>query len=214
MRSGNYFTDTGVDAKISLTALTANNPAQLWRIVETASGSGTYYLTSKNGRSIYFNLNLGVLNNGAKGDSFTFVRSKNATYIDNWEINWIFNGIGGGSVSNMTGNELTINAPDDAGNPVVFTYVETTTLGVKNTNYSNKVVLYPNPAKNTVAIKLPTAIATSVEITNLLGQTVSRSSYNATDLINVNLAGATNGLYFVKVTNNEIHEVSKLVITN
>lgn len=215
MRSGNYFTDAGVDAKISLTALTANNPAQEWRIVETASGSGTYYLTSKNGRSIYFNSVTNRFHSGAAGNSFTFVRSTEPTYIDNWEIN---GGGGAGNRVNNTGNELTSYYPNDGGNPVVFTYVETITLDGLTAEIDLADALYGgtkqglNPGNYTASARatFATAIndaktvrdnasATPTERDNAKAVLIdAESAYKATKLL-LQISDATNSYwYFLK----------------
>jgi hypothetical protein len=202
----NYLKDNGVGTTIIATSNAPLTDGNYWKFEDL--GGGEYKITSKLGNQILI-----------PAANSTAIPSTTADQV--WQIGSLgagqfkFTGSSSFQLHLAGGSTGLVTYPGGANTASAF-YLEEleTPLGVKNANYTNRVVLYPNPAKNTVAIKLPTALATAVEITNVLGQTVSRSSYNATDLININVAGLANGLYFVKVTNNEIREVSKLVITN
>ncbi|WP_333666161.1 T9SS type A sorting domain-containing protein, partial [Flavobacterium sp.] len=60
------------------------------------------------------------------------------------------------------------------------------------------IEVYPNPAKDILTIKAPTAIA-EIKISNLLGQEIITKS-NLSSQENINLSHLTKGSYLVKTT--------------
>ncbi|MCG2419336.1 T9SS type A sorting domain-containing protein, partial [Aequorivita sp. F47161] len=75
-----------------------------------------------------------------------------------------------------------------------------TILSVQNTDFSNKLVVYPNPVKNTVIVELGT-IHKKVDATifNILGQVVSKQNFYNTDTIEMNIKGAAAAVYFIEL---------------
>lgn len=64
-----------------------------------------------------------------------------------------------------------------------------------------QTVIYPNPTSGDVSIKLSADVATlSVQVTNVLGQSVGNYRYTNINHIEEIPLGAADGVYFVTVT--------------
>lgn len=92
------------------------------------------------------------------------------------------------SGASFTSNEITI-----------FT---TNTLGINQFDALNDMYLYPNPAKETLNIHVPSnfGLPNSYIISNSLGQIISRKSVAKEADLNVNTSSLSKGVYFIKVT--------------
>ena len=91
-------------------------------------------------------------------------------------------------------------------------------VGIKVNNKENNLGLqvWPNPFKSSIylnAMNLNSKQNTLVEISNLLGKTVYRNEYRNKSQINeeIDLWNLSNGVYFVKVNNNNNQTVFKIV---
>lgn len=74
------------------------------------------------------------------------------------------------------------------------------------------IVLAPNPAKENTTIYLPGNVSpVSINIFNQNGQQLKSVSSNG-DMIKINLAGLSKGIYSIKITGKNINEVRKLVV--
>jgi len=62
---------------------------------------------------------------------------------------------------------------------------------------NSKVEIYPNPASDKIAIMATDKIE-SLELLNLIGQTVYKQSYGITSTADVDISNFANGVYFVK----------------
>lgn len=88
------------------------------------------------------------------------------------------------------------------------------TLSVEE-NQLLDITLFPNPASNQVTVGLPNTIIgnTSFEITNNLGQVVSRFESSASDsAVSLDISGFARGLYFVAIENANSRTVKKLIV--
>jgi hypothetical protein len=79
---------------------------------------------------------------------------------------------------------------------------------------TNEVVkLYPNPAINKIIISIQNSFniqkKTSVSISNIQGQLVIQQQLQMENEIDI--AGLTKGIYFVKIYNDNVSEVKKLI---
>jgi hypothetical protein len=92
------------------------------------------------------------------------------------------------SGASFTSNEITI-----------FT---TNTLGTNEFDALNDMYLYPNPAKETLNIHVPSnfGLPNSYIISNSLGQIISRKSVAKEADLNVNTSTLSKGVYFIKLT--------------
>ncbi|WP_333598949.1 T9SS type A sorting domain-containing protein [Flavobacterium sp.] len=105
--------------------------------------------------------------------------------------------ISGTPTTAMAATDFTVTAsnPDGAGSFVIN--ITVSGLGLPNFN-TTTIEVYPNPAKDILTIKAPTAIA-EIKISNLLGQEIITKS-NLSSQENINLSHLTKGSYLVKTT--------------
>jgi hypothetical protein len=90
-------------------------------------------------------------------------------------------------------------------------------VGIEKFNSGSQVSIYPNPAKNYLNIEISneTNGIANVSIMNMVGQEVFMENINLNSGLTVkqlNTAGLSNGIYFIKVTNNGSIITRKLVI--
>ncbi|MGZ4056364.1 MAG: T9SS type A sorting domain-containing protein [Bacteroidia bacterium] len=83
----------------------------------------------------------------------------------------------------------------------------TTPLGIRENFASNSIGICPNPATNQITIKfdLTETKNTSIEIKNILGQTIKAITNmglsKGTNKIEIDVSGFTNGIYFLQLQN-------------
>ena len=67
-------------------------------------------------------------------------------------------------------------------------------------NYTNEIILYPNPSKGSFIINCPKCInkQTTITVRNLLGDIVLQKKYKQENL-KVELSGYENGIYFLEI---------------
>ncbi len=80
-------------------------------------------------------------------------------------------------------------------------------LGITPFGYKPYYEVYPNPVKNEVTITAPFTIE-SVEIMNLLGQTVFSSSYKI-KTVTIPTNNLSSGIYVIKVNNEYVQKMVK-----
>ncbi|MFK8039428.1 MAG: T9SS type A sorting domain-containing protein [Crocinitomicaceae bacterium] len=86
-----------------------------------------------------------------------------------------------------------------------------TVNGINDYSDLENLVLFPNPSKNTFALKLNTADLLDVKIFNQIGQeVVSFTAYEVGDPINISYLSG--GIYYVKVGNNGIWRTEKMIV--
>ncbi|MDZ7880293.1 MAG: M43 family zinc metalloprotease [Saprospiraceae bacterium] len=72
-------------------------------------------------------------------------------------------------------------------------------INVKKADYTEGVILSPNPTSGVVNIELPTANKATIQVFNILGQLVLTSQNDAYNQLTIDLYAANNGVYFVKI---------------
>lgn len=91
-------------------------------------------------------------------------------------------------------------------------YIDSSPLSV-NEAILKDISIYPNPTSNIVNINLnKTYKATTIKVSNILGQVILLKKYKNAQNIAVNIEGAS-GVYFVEIDSNteEVHQVYKIV---
>jgi hypothetical protein len=82
-------------------------------------------------------------------------------------------------------------------NPVLGCYEPPIVIGLQEQNKNTDLVLYPNPAQNNLTIKTNSTKLenASVEIMNMMGQSVLKTNFNTNEAIDISTL--PNGIYFV-----------------
>ena len=70
--------------------------------------------------------------------------------------------------------------------------------------------IYPNPSNGIVNIDLDENGEFSIEVTDILGKTISRETIKSNTILNLN--NLDKGVYFVTVSNNEIMKTTKIIV--
>ena len=84
--------------------------------------------------------------------------------------------------------------------------------GIENLN-SNKIVVYPNPANNTLNVSSQSMIS-SIEIINVLGQVVKTQTPIEDNKTMFDISALTNGIYFIKVKDAEQLFTQKITVNH
>ncbi len=99
-------------------------------------------------------------------------------------------------------------------NPVVLTNTVVNTIGcptsVPEIAGKNNVALFPNPATNTLTIKMDDGAYSSCTISNTLGQAVMQQQLNGTHT-NISVAALPPGMYYVTLYGEQENKVLKFV---
>lgn len=115
-----------------------------------------------------------------------------------------------------TGFDVTV----DYGNGLICDYDvngDLTTLSNEDIALEDsQFIVYPNPAKigEEVSVKFPKQGDYRVSIVNILGKSVFENEYNNKDNAQINVSKLSVGLYILKVFNNEMNVLKKVVIEN
>ena len=79
-------------------------------------------------------------------------------------------------------------------------------------NNGNTVSVYPNPTTGSVSLNFGEALnAGSVIITDITGKQVYVLENLNTQILNIDVNHFSNGVYFVKIQNNNQHKVIKFI---
>lgn len=87
-------------------------------------------------------------------------------------------------------------------------YTEAATAGISNNPSANPLVLFPNPAENTVSLKTDSKID-NIEVFDLNGRSIAVASDPTNKTIDV--SGLNAGIYYIHVYSNNNESVQKLV---
>ena len=79
-----------------------------------------------------------------------------------------------------------------------------------NKEFDNNIVLYPNPAKESVVISHNTVEILNIKIMDLSGRLMSQHTTGVSN--NINTSNLDNGVYLVEITSDEKKSVKKMVI--
>ncbi|MCE3258525.1 MAG: hypothetical protein K0S12_166, partial [Bacteroidetes bacterium] len=128
------------------------------------------------------------------------------------------------SGTNVSGNVFTPGATAGTFTPV-YSYTDTSTgcsnttsvsidvslcTALDKTSALNGLAVYPNPTAGEFTIELNNATGKTVEVTDLTGRVIVKM-VSVKEKINIDLNPYANGVYFVKVQNNDVVEVIKVV---
>lgn len=93
---------------------------------------------------------------------------------------------------------------------VAFSYtIGNCATGINNININEELIIYPNPANNTMAIRIPNDFKNyEINLLNTLGETLLQTKSNVIDV-----SSLPSGIYFVNVQSDKI-SVNKKVIIN
>jgi hypothetical protein len=81
-----------------------------------------------------------------------------------------------------------------------------------NDNNNATIDVYPNPFNNNITLSLVDNTPANIEVVTVEGVNVfSTTTNNNSSFANINLTQLTNGVYFIKVTQNGNTTVQKLV---
>lgn len=89
-----------------------------------------------------------------------------------------------------------------------------TTAGIKEPPIKNYKI-YPNPTTNNVIIEFeqPTVQNTTLKVTNILGKEIfSKSASFGADLIDIDLTGYEDGLYFITIITNISYFTERIIL--
>ena len=82
-----------------------------------------------------------------------------------------------------------------------------------NNNYKNDIIIYPNPTKDYINIKLSNNINNvNITITDLLGKNIYTQKTNKSRLITIPVNKLKKGIYLINVKNNKINKTTKLIV--
>ncbi len=85
------------------------------------------------------------------------------------------------------------------------------TTGMNNSSYDQELLVYPNPAKDILHLKVEGLIVNSYSITTINGQEVQNGFLSGNDL-KIDISQLPNGMYFVTLRSNQRIMTAKLMI--
>lgn len=187
-------TDSRTDQTLNTRSITVRNGVVTLPV--TSGGIGTLTVTTQrvfSGSSGTFNLNV----NGNFVSTIDYSDTAETITIPNINVE-----------NNIS---IVIDGNSSASNRVKFddlSYTCFTTLSVDEFNTSS-IKIHPNPVKNNLTIDLKLDIDTKIEIYDILGKRVYRSTLNNTSIIN--LQSLKTGIYIVKITQNNATITKRLI---
>lgn len=99
-------------------------------------------------------------------------------------------------------------------NPVMGCVDPPIIIGLNNYDKLDKIKIFPNPAQSSITVSFPgnQLTASSIEITNMLGQTVFTKQITSNEQVDIN--DLSNGVYFIHLKGNSLNVSSqKLIIS-
>ena len=90
----------------------------------------------------------------------------------------------------------------------------TNLLGVDKNLLENKIKIYPNPASENITIDLGESNSKSlnIDVIDSIGKIIFSESYTNQNKVSVNLSQFSEGVYFVKITNDDKQQIEKLIV--
>ncbi|WP_339624466.1 endonuclease [uncultured Winogradskyella sp.] len=187
-------TDARTDQTLNTKSITIRNG--VLTLPTTAGGIGELTLTTQRifgGSSGTFNLNV----NGNLVGTIAYSDTAQTLTIPNINIE-----------NNVS---VVIDGNSTTSNRVKFDDISYTCYSVLNVDQFNNssIKLYPNPIKKNLTVNLKLDTITTVEIYDLLGKRVFKSSINTTN--NINLQELKAGIYIIKLTQNNASIIKKII---
>lgn len=131
-------------------------------------------------------------------------------YRGNWGAHpWLPSGL---IVANDMQNGVFILNPAAAYNSTTAVNMPNNTLSLKKNNNNESFFLYPNPAKDKIALQLNNSEQNEVTIYNILGKEILHKNYNNGINDFITLSNIEAGTYFVSVKNKNGAITKKLII--
>jgi len=88
-------------------------------------------------------------------------------------------------------------------------------VGLKTETISDaNLIFYPNPASNQIAVHYNSQTTSTLQLKNILGQTVSEKAYSGSVNDYMDVRSLDNGTYFISITENNITKTKKLIVTH
>ena len=105
---------------------------------------------------------------------------------------------------------LDANNPATIGEKRLFIFFKNKTTGIDNNALQNSLVLFPNPAKNTLNIAAinPDLKNINYEISNEIGKVVLSGNIENMNSAAINIESIANGFYFIHTTDQNNHAAS------
>lgn len=96
---------------------------------------------------------------------------------------------------------------------VPVTATVTTLTGISEASENNIAYVYPNPATENISISLNKSVTGKVQVNvvDLSGRLVAQQIYNASDKLDMNIAGLAKGTYMVRVITDNAQSVQRIV---
>lgn len=104
----------------------------------------------------------------------------------------------------VTGSNIDIGA---------FEYKPADVTGINKSNLDLNILLYPNPTKDVLNIRLNDGANTEITIYSTLGNSVFKSTYFGSQ-IKLDLKDLPKGVYFINVLQNDKSYIQKVMLTN
>lgn len=140
------------------------------------------------------------------GDTAVILNDFNATTNTSWEM-W----------SDNVWHDMNVAWGGLINNMAIFPIINCSTKLTEQSSLSSNVNIMPNPSNGlfNILMTLPTAQNLTINVTNMLGQTVYTSSYKSfiDGMVSVDLSDKNQGIYFVTVSNGVEKNVQRIVIT-
>lgn len=140
------------------------------------------------------------------GDTAVVLNDFNATTNSSWEM-W----------SDNVWHDMNVAWGGLVNNMAIFPIINCSTKLTEQNSLSSNVNIMPNPSNGlfNILMTLPTAQDLTINVTNMLGQTVYTSSYKSfiDGMVSLDLSDKNQGVYFVTVSNGVEKNVQRIVIT-
>jgi hypothetical protein len=140
------------------------------------------------------------------GDTAVVLNDFHATTNTSWEM-W----------SDNSWNDMNVAWGGLVNNMAILPIVTCSTKLTEYNSLTNNINIMPNPSNGVfnVLMTLPSAQDITVNVTNMLGQTVYSNNYKSliNDVISLDLSDKNQGVYFISVTNGTDKNVQRVIIT-
>lgn len=187
----------------------------------TVLGSNAYNCTSNGTVQITVNPNptVAVSSNApdqaqmCKGESVTLTGGGTGVVSFQWAANTLFIQASQAVVSPNTTTTYTLTGTNANGCSGVTTYVQVVSecTGINQiTTTLSGVKVYPNPTSGLFSVELNNNSAKTIEVTDVTGRVIMTNTSN-NEVVNVNINGLANGIYYVKIQSENAVEVIKVV---
>ena len=140
------------------------------------------------------------------GDTAVIFNDFHAASNSSWEL-W----------SDNTWHDMNVAWGGLVNNMAIFPIFTCSTKLAEYNSLANNVNVMPNPSNGifNVVMSLPSAQDITIDVTNVLGQSVFTNSYKSfnTGIVPVDLSNHNQGVYFITVSNGKDKNVQRIIIT-